>query len=124
MTPMTGSEGVNAAPEVVIPIVLFAMFVIVLAAVFRRALMGTVDELVHLLRTYGPVATRRTLDHRPGLAASPWFCDRCQSRNGLAAKRCYHCGATREEAEAPVPGDAEEPAGPSAGLTQRTRRRG
>lgn len=124
MTPMTGSEGVNFAPEVVIPIVLVAVLVIVLAAVFRRALMGTVDELADLLRTYGPVATRRTLDHRPGLAATPWFCDRCHSRNGLAATRCYHCGATREEAEAEVPSNAEEPTGASAGLTQRTRRRG
>ena len=124
MTPMTGSDGVNAAPEVVIPIVLVALLLIVLAAVFRRALMGTVDEIVDLLRTYGPVATKRTLDHRPGLPATPWFCDRCHSSNGVAATRCYHCGATREEAEAPVPTDAEEPSGPSAGRTQRTRRRG
>jgi hypothetical protein len=124
MSPMTGSEGVNFAPEVVIPIVLFAVLVIVLAAVFRSALMGTVDELADLWRTYGPVAARRTLDHRPGLAPSPWFCDRCHSQNGLAASRCYRCGAKREEAEAPVPGDAEAPTGPSAGRNQRTRRRG
>ena len=124
MSPMTGSEGVTFAPEVVVPIVLFAVLMVILAAVFRRTLMDTVDAIVELVRTYGPVATRRTLDHRPGLAASPWFCDRCHSQNGLAAKRCYRCGAKREEAEAPVPGDAEAPAGPSAGRTQRTRRRG
>ena len=124
MTPMAGGEGVNFAPEVVIPIVLFAVLVIVLAAVFRSALMGTVDELVDLVRTYGPVATRRALDHRPGLAATPWICDRCRSLNTVAAKRCYHCDAKREEHEAPVPGDAEAPTGPSAGRTQRTRRRG
>jgi len=97
---------------------------VILAILFRGALVGVLDELVELWRTYAPVATRRALDHRPGLQPTPWFCDRCRSMNGLAAKRCYRCGARREEAEAPVPEGAEEPAGPSAGLTQRTREKG
>jgi hypothetical protein len=78
---------------------------------------------VDLWRTYGPVAARRALDHRPGLAAVPWICSRCRSYNGVAARRCYKCDARREDAEAAFD-DADTPAGPSAGLTQRTRTKG
>jgi hypothetical protein len=112
------------APDVVVPIVLIAFAVVLIAAVFRGALVAAIDELVDLVRTYGPVAGRRALDHRPGLAATPWFCDRCRSYNGLAAKHCYACGARREEAEAPVPTGVDTPAGPSAGRTQRDRQKG
>ena len=73
--------------------------------------------------TYGPVALTRALDRRRGLPQTPWFCVRCASRNGLAARRCYRCGGEREEFEAPVP-DADSPAGASAGLSHRTRRTG
>ncbi|MCJ7709990.1 MAG: hypothetical protein MUQ32_04085, partial [Chloroflexi bacterium] len=59
----------------------------------------------------------------PGMPETPWFCDRCRSRNSASATRCYSCDARREEAEAPVP-DAEAPAGASAGLSARTRRHG
>lgn len=122
MTPMTGSE-VNTGPDVVVPIMAVAVVAVVLAALFRRSLLGVVDELADLWRTYGPVAARRVLDRRPGLAPTPWFCDRCSSSNTIGARRCYRCGARREDAEAAFP-DADTPAGPSAGLTQRTRRHG
>jgi hypothetical protein len=123
MAPVTSAEGIDLRPDVVLPIMLVAIVLVLLAVVFRSALVGTLDELADLWRTYGPVAVRRALDHRPGLAATPWFCDRCHSSNGLAASRCYKCGARREEAEASLP-DAEPPAGPGAGLNQRTRQKG
>ncbi len=121
--PMVTTERIDASPEVVIPLVIVAMVVGVLGVVFRRTLMATVDELADLWRTYAPIAVRRALEHRPGMPETPWFCDRCRSRNSASAMRCYACGARREEAEAPVP-DAEAPAGASAGLSSRTRRHG
>ncbi len=121
MTPIATPEGLNIASEVVIPIVLVAIVVVLIAVVFRRVLMGTVDELADLWRVYGPVALARALAHRRGLPETPWFCATCASYNGLATRRCYHCGGRREECEALVP-DADIPAGPGAGLNQRTRR--
>lgn len=121
--PIVTTERMDASPEVVIPIVIFAMVVGVLGVVFRKVLMAAVDELAELWRSYGPIAFRRALEHRPGMPETPWFCDRCHSRNSASATRCYSCDARRTEAEAPVP-DAEVPAGASAGLSARTRRRG
>jgi hypothetical protein len=121
--PIVTPERIDASPEVVIPIVIAALVIGVLGVTFRKALMAVVDELAELWRTYAPVAWHRALEHRPGMPETPWFCDRCRSRNSVSAKRCYSCGARREEAEARVP-DADEPAGPSAGLSTRTRRRG
>jgi hypothetical protein len=123
MDPIVTAERIDASPEVVIPIVIAAMIIGVLGVVFRKALMAVGDELAELWRTYAPIASRRALEHRPRMPESPWFCDRCRSRNSASAKRCYSCGARREEAEAPVP-DSEEPAGASAGLSARTRRHG
>lgn len=124
MTPMTSAEGIHAELEVVAPIVLVAMLVVLVAILVRKLGFDVVDELADLWRTYGPVATRRALDHRPNLATTPWFCDRCRSCNAVAARACYKCGARREEAEAAIPEGAELPAGPSAGLNQRTRQKG
>ncbi len=121
--PMVTVERIDASPEVVIPLVIFAMVVGVLGVAFRRTLMRTVDELADLWRTYAPIAARKALERRPGMPETPWFCDRCRSRNSASATRCYSCDARREEAEAPVP-DAEAPAGASAGLSSRTRRHG
>lgn len=123
MTPIATADELSLGPEVVIPIVLFAMAIVLLAIPLRRALMAAADELAELWRVYGPVAATRALDHRRHLAATPWFCVRCASRNGLAATRCYRCDGRREDFEAPVP-DADTPAGASAGLNQRTRRTG
>jgi hypothetical protein len=121
--PIVTTERIDASPEVVIPIVIFAIVVGVLGVTFRRTLMAAVDELAELWRTYAPIVSRKALERRPGMPETPWFCDRCRSRNSASATRCYACDARREEAEAPVP-DAEAPAGASAGLSARTRRRG
>lgn len=121
--PIVTAERIDASPEVVILIVIAAMVIGVLGVAFRKALMAVVDELAELWRTYAPIASSRALEHRPRMPESPWFCDRCRSRNSASAKRCYSCGASREDAEAPVP-EAEAPAGASAGLSARTRRRG
>jgi hypothetical protein len=121
--PIVTAERIDASPEVVIPIVIFAIVVGVLGVTFRRVLMAAVDELAELWRTYAPLASRKALERRPGMPETPWFCDRCRSRNSASATRCYGCDARRQEAEAPVP-DAEAPAGASAGLSARTRRRG
>jgi hypothetical protein len=123
MDPIVTAERIDASPEVVIPIVIVAMVIGVLGVVFRRAVMAVVDELAELWRTYAPIASRRALEHRPRMPASPWFCDRCRSRNSASATRCYSCAARRQDAEASVP-DSEAPAGASAGLSARTRRRG
>ena len=123
MTPIVTPDEVHLGPETVIPVVLLAVLVVLLAIPLRRALMAAADELAELWRVYGPVATTRALDHRPRLAATPWFCVRCASRNGVAATRCYRCDGRRDECEAPVP-DADTPAGASAGLNQCTRRTG
>ena len=123
MTPVATPDQLNIGPEVVIPIALVTIVIVFLAAILRRVLMGASDELVDLWRTYGPVAAAKALDRRRGLPETPWFCARCASRNGLAARRCYRCAGRREECEAPVP-DADVPAGAGAGLNQRTRRTG
>ena len=122
MQPMVGPDGVTFDPAVIIPIVVVAVLAVIVAAFGRRAIMSLGDELADLWRSYGPTAARRTMDHRPGLAKLPWICDRCHSYNPVSAKRCYRCDARREDAEATI--EAELPAGPSAGLTQRTRTRG
>ena len=121
--PVVTAERIDASPEVVIPIVIAALVIGVLGVTFRRTLMTAVDELADLWRTYVPIVVRKVLERRPAMPETPWFCDRCRSRNSASATRCYSCGARREEAEAPVP-DAEAPAGASAGLSSRTRRHG
>jgi hypothetical protein len=123
MTPISTPSEMHTGIDVVAPIVVVVIIVVIVAVALRGALMGAVDEVADLVRTYGPVASRRALDHRPGLPATPWFCARCSSANGLSATICYRCGGRRDECEAPVP-DAELPAGPSAGLAQRNRSRG
>jgi hypothetical protein len=123
MTPMSTPTEMHTGPEVVIPIVLVAVVIVVIAYLVHRFLVGTVDELAELGRTYGPVASKAALDRRRGLPETPWFCSRCTSRNGLAARTCYKCGGERVDCELHVEG-AEEPAGASAGLAQRTRNRG
>ena len=122
MTPMATPEEINSGPEVVIPIVLAVMALVLLAIPLQRLLVAIVDELTNLYRTYGPVAAGKALDKRPNLAQTPWFCTRCASRNGLAAKVCYKCGGGRAAFELVVP-NAEAPAGASGGLTTRTRNR-
>ena len=122
MTPMATPTEMNTGPEVVIPIVLVAIVLVLLAIPLQRLLVAVADELVDLYRTYGPVAANKALDKRHGLPQTPWFCRRCTSRNGLAARVCYKCGGRREDFGLPVP-DAEAPAGPSAGLNVRTRNR-
>ena len=121
--PIVTGERIDASPETVIPIVVFAIVVGIVGVAFRKTLMAGVDELADLWRTYVPIAMQKVLRRRPGMPETPWFCARCRSRNSASARRCYSCGARREEAEAPVP-DADEPAGASAGLSARTRRRG
>lgn len=123
MTPISTPDELRTGAEVVVPIVLVTIVVVLLAVGLRGALLAAVDEVVDLVRTYGPVASRRALDRRPGLPATPWFCARCSSANGLSATTCYRCGGRREDLEAPVP-DADAPAGPGAGLAQRNRTRG
>jgi hypothetical protein len=122
MTPMSTPTEMNTGLDVVIPIVLVAIVLVLLAIPVQRFLVAVADELVELYRTYGHVAANKALDRRHGLPQSPWFCARCSSRNGLAAKVCYKCAGRREDCELQV-ADAEVPAGPSAGLNVRTRNR-
>ena len=122
MAPIVTSEGIDLSPGTLGPIVLVVAIVTVLAVLGRHWIFEAGDVLADLWRTYGPIAGRRTLDHRPGLAAGPWVCERCRSMNPVSAKRCYKCDAKREDAEAVI--EAEAPVGPSAGLTQRTRTKG
>jgi len=119
---MATPEELNTSPEVVIPIVLAAMALVLLAIPIGRFLVAAADEMAHLYRTYGPVAANKALDKRPNLPRTPWFCTRCASRNGLAARVCYKCGGGREAYELTVP-NAEAPAGASGGLPTRTRNR-
>ncbi len=121
MTPVVTSEGLDFAPEVVAGVVLVAMLIGVIGVLARKTLMQIGDELADLWREYGPIALRGVLRRRPRMPATAWNCVRCISRNTASANHCYRCGWRREQLEAPVP-DAEEPAGPSAGLAQRTRR--
>lgn len=123
MTPISTPSGIQAGFDVVAPIVVVTIVVVLVAIAMRGALMGAVDVVVDLVRTYGPVASRRALDHRPGLATTPWLCRRCSSLNPVSAACCYRCGGDRGACEA-APPEAEPPAGPSAGLTQRNRTRG
>jgi len=121
--PIVTGERIDVSPETVIPIVLFAIVVGIAGVAFRKTLMAGADELADLWRTYVPIAAHKVLKRRPGMPETPWFCDRCRSRNSASARLCYSCAARREVAEAPVP-DADEPAGASAGLSSRNRRRG
>lgn len=123
MTPIATPDQLDLRLDVVLPIVLVAAIVVVVAVGLRSVLMAAADELAELWRTYGPVAITGALAHRRGLPETPWYCAGCSSYNGLAARRCYRCGGAREECEAPVP-DADTPAGAGAGLDQRTRRTG
>ena len=118
--PIVTAERIDASPEVVIPAVIAALVIGVLGVAFRKTLMGVVDELVELWRTYAPIASLRALEHRPRMPGNPWFCDRCRSRNSASARLCYSCKARREEAESPLP-ESEAPAGANAGLSARTR---
>ena len=121
MEPLATGNSLDVSAPHVIAVVLIAVAIALVAVGIRRFLMAYADELAELWRQYGPLALRRMLEHRRGMPQTPWFCERCRSGNGRATTRCYSCGALRSEAEAPVP-DADTPAGPSAGRSQRTRR--
>lgn len=120
MDPVVGSTGLDLSAPHVLGVVAIAVVVVVAAAGIRRFVMSYGDELAELWRQYGPIVLRRLLARR-NLPVTPWFCARCRSYNPRATTRCYACDAKREEAEAPVP-DADTPASPGAGLSQRTRR--
>jgi hypothetical protein len=123
MDPLVTGESIDLSPWHVIGVVVLAIAIGLAGVGARRLLMAVLDELADVWRSYAPIATTKVLDHRPRLPQTPWFCDRCRSRNSAVAGRCYSCDARREEAEAPVP-DAEVPAGASAGLSTRNRRHG
>jgi hypothetical protein len=120
MEPLATTDTLDFSAPHVIAIVLVACLIGLTGVGLRRFLMAYADELHDLWRQYGPIAIRRLLEQR-SMPASPWFCDRCRSRNSLSASRCYACGALRAEAVAPVP-NADTPAGASAGRAQRNRR--
>lgn len=119
--PLVTGDSIDMGALHVIGVVVLAIVVGVIGVACRRVLMAAALELVELWREHVTPAIDRRVRRRRSLPATPWFCARCSSRNGVAASVCYSCGATREEAEAPVP-DAEAPAGASAGRTQRNRR--
>lgn len=119
--PLVTGNSLDVSTPHVIGVVLIAVAIGLIGVGIRRFLMAYADALAELWRQYGPIALLRLLDHRNAMPDSPWFCERCHSHNGRATSRCYSCGAPRAEAEAPVP-DADIPAGPSAGRSQRTRR--
>ncbi len=121
MEPLGTGNSLDLSTPHVIAVVLIGVAIGLAGVGLRRFLMAYADELAELWRQFGPIALRRMLERRPGLPQAPWFCERCHSRNGRTTTYCYSCGARRSEAEAPVP-DAEVPAGPSAGRSQRTRR--
>ncbi len=123
MGPLVTGDGIDLSAPHVVAVVLFAVLVVVVAALVRRFLMAYADEIAELWRQYAGTFGARILGHRRDMPDLPWFCDRCRSHNGRAATVCYACGARRADAEAEAP-DAELPAGPSAGLTHRNRRSG
>lgn len=118
--PLVTSNGIDFSAPHVLGIVAIAATVVLVAAILRRFVMASGDELAELWRQYGPIGLRRLLARR-NMPSTPWFCARCRSHNARATTRCYACGAKREEAQADVP-SAETPASPSGGLSQRTRR--
>jgi hypothetical protein len=120
MEPLATGNSLDLSTPHVIAIMAIAVASVVVAVGVRRFVMAYGDELAELWRLYGPIALRRLLEHRT-MPQTPWYCDRCRSHNARATTRCYACGASRAEAEAPVP-DADTPAGPSAGRSQRNRR--
>lgn len=124
MAPLVSADGLNLSPEAVVACVLVGVLVGLAGMLIRRFLMASADEAVPLAGWLGWRLVRALLRQAPGdRPTEPWFCARCRSRNVPSAGRCYSCAASRVDAEAVVP-NAEAPAGPSAGLTQRTRRRG
>lgn len=123
MDPVVTTSGIDASPATVIGAVAVGVVIALAAVGIRRFLIAYADELADLWRQYSPIAANRMLDRRSSMPSTPWYCDRCRSYNARATGHCYACGARRAEAEAPVP-DADTPAGPSAGRSQRTRRSG
>jgi hypothetical protein len=97
-----------------------AVLVAVLGVALRKLVMAYGDELKVLWREYGPTALSKLLARRK-MPQTPWYCDRCHSHNARGHQRCYACGASRADAEM-APPNADAPAGPSAGRSQRTRR--
>lgn len=118
-----GPDGLDFSPEAVLPSVGVLVLAALVGILLRLVVMRGGDEVADLWRQYGPIAGRKAMAARPGMPLLPWFCTDCHSRNGEAAGSCYKCGATREGHELLLP-DAELPAGPSAGLSSRTRRHG
>ena len=123
LDPLVTAAGVDGSAPHVIAICLVAIAIGIAAVLCRTTIVATLDELADLWREHGATAIRTVLDRRPNLPAPPWYCARCLSHNERMAGHCYKCGATRATSEAPVP-DADVPVGPSAGLNQRTRRKG
>lgn len=119
LEPLTSADGIDLSAPHVIAIVAFATVVVLVAIVFRRFLLAAVDELGPMSRAVTAWLALAVLRRRP-MPHEPWFCAACRSRNGVAASRCYSCGAARATAQAPVP-DAEPPAGAGAGRSRRTR---
>ena len=120
--PLVTGDGISVDPLHVTAVVAAAVVIGLIGVGLRRLLMAAVDELALLWREHAPAVSRTALGRR-SMPATPWFCARCMSQNSVAAGVCYACGGRREEAELVVL-DAEAPAGPSAGLANRTRRHG
>ncbi|MEI7744518.1 MAG: hypothetical protein WCK58_12320 [Chloroflexota bacterium] len=121
MAPFITPDNAVFSPGVLIPVFVASILIALAGALVRLFLAASLDEIVEMVRQFGPIAAYRARRLRPGPPVTPWFCDRCTSLNGESASRCYKCDARRTEHEAPVP-DAEAPAGAGAGLAQRTRR--
>jgi hypothetical protein len=117
--PLVTADGFNLSPEAILACALVGILVGIIGVSIRHFLLASAFELGPMLRGVGAWFAAVVLRHRPGgEPTEPWFCRHCRSQNLPSASRCYSCHAQRSEAAAAVP-DAEAPAGPSAGLTQR-----
>lgn len=90
-------------PVYVAAAVAFAILVGLLGLAARRFLQAALDDLVRLWHEAAPGIGAAVLGRRKEMPTTPWFCAACLSHNGIAASRCYACGARRVDSEAMLP---------------------
>jgi hypothetical protein len=120
MDPIATGNSLDASPLHVLAIVAITFAIALIGFGIRKFVMAYGDELKVLWIEYGPVALKKLLSRR-SMPQTPWLCARCHSHNARGHSRCYSCGVVRAQGELLLP-NAEVPASPSAGRSQRTQR--
>ena len=111
------AQGLRLDPGLLLAAGVVALVAGVLGLAARGFIQAALDELLRVGRDIGGWMTGSLLGRRKTMPTTPWFCGACLSHNGIAASRCYHCGARRSDAEAMAP-DPDR-AVQRAGLTRR-----